>query len=717
VHIPDGYLAPAVSLALAVPTIPVWAIGTQRVKKVLNNRTVPLLAIFSALSFTVMMFNVPVPGGTTAHGVGGTLIAVVLGPWAAAIAVSTALILQALFFGDGGVLAIFANCLNMGIILPFVGYGTYRLLSAGSEVLSTRRAVAAGIGAYVGITVAAVAVGFELGLGPAFFAHDGISQYSPYGWSASIPAMILAHALGASIVEGLITGLGVAYLQRRHPEYLTSLSRVFAPDAAAEGAAPRRPLWQVATATIGAAVAVVGAVGMVEGGGDPGRMFGVDWSVVDWPAVASMLLVTLAIGAVMVPAAYLLLPRGVRRIGTMFTGLTVIVPLGLIAPGFAFGEGSAADVKNAFGYVPAGLQQLSGTFSAPLAGYDVPLPFFSKASAPLWHAAIGYEISGILGMVAVGAIVYGLARLLRGRADQDAGADATQPAAVLQPAVAPRSRDGRIGWLEETLGGMTANIEQAVFSERHARSDGWLQRRDPRVKIVGSLAAILAASLTSSVAGLVLLYAATLAAAHASRIPFGFFVKRVWLGIPFFAGIVVVPAIFFVPGVRIFDLGLGPAHLAPSWNGLAGAVIFVSRVGVSVSLAVLLVMTTPWADVLKSLRALRVPQVFVLVLSMTYRYIFLFLHTANGILLARKSRVVGRTSGGEQRRWITGTMGNLMSRAFKMSNDVYAAMLARGFSGEVRTYNTYRIRFADYAALMCVACLGLAAVFAGRLLP
>ena len=119
-HIPDGYLAPAVSLGLAAVTVPAWAVATQRVKKVLNNRTVPLLAIFSALSFTIMMFNVPVPGGTTAHGVGGTLIAVVLGPWAAVIAVSTALILQALFFGDGGVLAIFANCLNMAIILPFV---------------------------------------------------------------------------------------------------------------------------------------------------------------------------------------------------------------------------------------------------------------------------------------------------------------------------------------------------------------------------------------------------------------------------------------------------------------------------------------------------------------------------------------------------------------------------------------------------------------------
>ena len=265
--------------------------------------------------------------------------------------------------------------------------------------------------------------------------------------------------------------------------------------------------------------------------------------------------------------------------------------------------------------------------------------------------------------------------------------------------------------------GITGNIERAIFTEQHARSAGWLQRRDPRAKMVGSLVAIVAASLCASIAGLAVLYVATLAAARASRVPFGFFVKRVWLGIPFFAGIVVLPAIFFVPGPRLFDLAVGPVHLAPSINGLAGAVVFVGRVGVSVSLAILLVVTTPWADVLKSLRSLKVPPVFVLLLSMTYRYIFLFLHTANGILLARKSRVVGKTSGGEQRRWITGTMGNLMSRAFKMSNDVYAAMLARGFGGEVRSFATYRLRAADWTALLAVCLVSAAAVLAGRVLP
>ena len=293
----------------------------------------------------------------------------------------------------------------------------------------------------------------------------------------------------------------------------------------------------------------------------------------------------------------------------------------------------------------------------------------------------------------------------------------TQVAAAPQPAAKPGKREGRIGWLEQTLGGITESIEHAVFTEQHARGAGFLQARDPRAKLGMFLAVILAASLTGSLIVLAALYAVILTAARASHVPFAFFVKRVWLGIPSFAGIVVIPALFLVPGPRLFVLPVGPVQVAPSVPGIIGAVIFVARVGVSVSLAVLLVMTTPWADILKSLRLLRVPQIFVLVLSMTYRYIFLFLHTANGVLLARKSRMVARTSGAEQRRFIGGTMGNLVSRAFMMSNDVYAAMMARGFTGEVRVYTTYHLTARDVAVLTAALAIAAAAVLAGRFVP
>ena len=278
-------------------------------------------------------------------------------------------------------------------------------------------------------------------------------------------------------------------------------------------------------------------------------------------------------------------------------------------------------------------------------------------------------------------------------------------------------RDGRIGWLEQTIAGITASVEHAVFAEEHARRPGFLQALDPRAKLGMFLALVLAASLTGSLAILAGLYGVALVAAAASRLPAGFFVRRVWLGVPLFAGVVVIPSLFLVPGARLFDLPVGPVHLAPSVPGIVGAALLVARVGVSVSLAVLLVMTTPWADILKSLRALGVPQVFVLILSMTYRYLFLFLHTANDVLLARKSRVVARTSGPEQRRWIAGTLGNLVGRAFQMSTDVYSAMLARGFTGEVRVHARYRMQWRDWGSLAGALALAIGAVAGGRGLP
>jgi cobalt/nickel transport system permease protein len=149
-------------------------------------------------------------------------------------------------------------------------------------------------------------------------------------------------------------------------------------------------------------------------------------------------------------------------------------------------------------------------------------------------------------------------------------------------------------------------------------------------------------------------------------------------------------------------------------DGLRAAAIFVLRVGASVSLAILLILTTRWADILKSLRVLRVPTVFVIVLSMTYRYVFLLLHTANGMFLARKSRMVARTSGKEERWWIVSAIGVLMHRSFRMSEDVYQAMLARGFQNEIRTLTDYRLRPADWLMLaISVAAAGIA-IYAGQ---
>src|SRR6266498_2523433 len=151
-HIPDGYLSPQTCAAAYAVALPTCAIAARRVSRVVKTRNVPTLAILAALSFLIMMFNVPIPDGTTAHAVGGVLIAVLLGPWAAVIAVSIALLIQALFFGDGGVLAYGANVFNMAVVMPFVGYGVYRaIVHRNLPLASPRRPFGAAVGGYVGL--------------------------------------------------------------------------------------------------------------------------------------------------------------------------------------------------------------------------------------------------------------------------------------------------------------------------------------------------------------------------------------------------------------------------------------------------------------------------------------------------------------------------------------------------------------------------------------
>ncbi len=222
-HIPDGYLSPVTCGVMYAASAPIWYKATKKIEKTLTSRTVPLLSIFSAFSFAIMMFNAPVPGGTTAHAVGGTLIAIVLGPWAATIGVSIALLIQALFFGDGGILSFGANTFNMAIVLPFVGYAVYQLISRNAPASSSRHWIGAAIGGYVGINAAALAASIELGLQPLFFhMANGTPLYCPYGLAQTIPAMMLAHLTVAGFAEAVVTGGVVAFLQHTMP-YLLKL--------------------------------------------------------------------------------------------------------------------------------------------------------------------------------------------------------------------------------------------------------------------------------------------------------------------------------------------------------------------------------------------------------------------------------------------------------------------------------------------------------------
>ena len=220
-HIPDGYLGPATCGFFYALMLPVWTFASKIVKKTLNAKQVPLLAIGAAFSFVIMMFNVPIPGGTTAHAVGGVLVAILLGPWEACIAITVALVVQALLFGDGGIMAIGANCFNMAFVLPFAGYYSYKLISRASAVGSSRRVIAAGIAGYIGINIAAFLAGVEFGLQPLLHhTSSGQALYCPYGINVAVSMMAGEHLLIIGWIEAIVTALVVKYLQKQDPTLL-----------------------------------------------------------------------------------------------------------------------------------------------------------------------------------------------------------------------------------------------------------------------------------------------------------------------------------------------------------------------------------------------------------------------------------------------------------------------------------------------------------------
>jgi cobalt/nickel transport system permease protein len=240
-HIPDGYLSPATCAALYAGAAPFWYVSLQRMKRAFNTQMVPLLAVFAAFSFIIMMFNLPLPGGTTGHAVGVGIATIVLGPWASILGISIALIIQAVFFGDGGITTIGANCFNMAIIGSLGTYAIYRVLAGRAPIVSAQRVIAAGVAGYAAINLAALAAAVEFGIQPLLY-HDasGAPLYAPYPLHIAIPAMMIGHLTIAGLAEMVVSAGVVAYLQRSEP----ALLKRTAPGAEGNATAPSlRPLW------------------------------------------------------------------------------------------------------------------------------------------------------------------------------------------------------------------------------------------------------------------------------------------------------------------------------------------------------------------------------------------------------------------------------------------------------------------------------------------
>ncbi len=309
-HIPDGYLSPSTCAAMYGVSTPFWYGALQRMKRTLHTQTTPLLAVFSALSFIVMMFNLPLPGGTTGHAVGVSIAAIVLGPAGAILSISMALVIQALLFGDGGITAIGANCFNMAIAGALVAYAAYRLIAGRAALTSRRRVIAAGVAGYLAINVSALLAAIEFGIQPMLF-HDaaGAPLYAPYPLHIAIPAMMIGHLTIAGVAEMVLTAGVLAYLQKADPGLLEGTAPGAAPSGAESidpGWRRTRPLW----ITLGVLLALT-PVGIVAAGSAWG-----EWSPADFSNAASRRQIARASGSVAPPVAA---PSGLRRLADFWT--------------------------------------------------------------------------------------------------------------------------------------------------------------------------------------------------------------------------------------------------------------------------------------------------------------------------------------------------------------------------------------------------------------
>ena len=216
-HIPDNYLSPETCAVMGAVMVPVLAVSVKKVKEEISKARMPQLGIGAAFVFLIMMFNIPVPGGTSVHVTGAVLLAALLGPYSAVICLTTALLLQALLFGDGGILALGANTFNMAFVMPFVGYFVYKLIRG--RMRSEKGAlVGLAIGSYVGLNVSVLFTSLELGLQPLLF-HTAAGQplYCPYPLSITLPAMLIPHLTVAGIAEALFTVAVFSFIKRVSP--------------------------------------------------------------------------------------------------------------------------------------------------------------------------------------------------------------------------------------------------------------------------------------------------------------------------------------------------------------------------------------------------------------------------------------------------------------------------------------------------------------------
>jgi len=256
-------------------------------------------------------------------------------------------------------------------------------------------------------------------------------------------------------------------------------------------------------------------------------------------------------------------------------------------------------------------------------------------------------------------------------------------------------------FIERSILEVISFLKDSIFAEAYAQERGFLQSLDPRIKIISFLLIILQVLLVKNTAVLILFYLFCLLLVLASRINLWFFLKRTWIFIPLFSLFIALPAAFN-PGEALFGWQILGLKLTITRQGLEGAVIFVLRVITCVSFVVVLNLTTKHFVLLKSLSIFRIPQIFIMTLGMCYRYIYLFAGIIQDTYLAIKSRIGPGVQYRKGQEIVAWNIASLWNRSVKLNEEVYKAMLSRGYRGEALVWDNFRIRVRDYLWLLAV---------------
>ncbi len=624
-HIPDSVLSPATSAAAAVAMLPIWAAAGKHVRKNMGSRQIPLLAMGSAFCFTIMMFNIPALGGTTAHPVAGTLLAVLLGPWAAVIGVSVSLAIQALLFGDGGLMTYGANCFTMAFVLPFTGFALYRISHRLMGNSDRTRPIAAAVGSFFGINAAAGIVALLLGIQPSLFHEaNGHALFFPLGISITLPAMLITHLLVAGPAEAVVTGLVVRYLQTMSiPLYGENHSAGDLPSRRTE------KIWIGLLAMI--ALCPLGLLAKGEAWGE-------------WDAKG--------------------LSEQIAK-----QGQQAYIPKSALASeahGYKGIRGfqDYASEKGAKGYLTAGLLGTGMIVGLIWLAGRVLNKNERTHSSPSNSGEIEYQRSNMM------------------------SASPVLPewmitCSHIEPLPKSVRKGTRNRFLENTLNELTNRHASSLRIEESAKRSGYLQRIEPQVKILISLIFIISISSVRNLPLLAAIYLLVLYSAVISHLPIKPLLKRVWAFVFLFAGAIILPSTLNVvtPGRELIVLWQQP-RVSMTFPGTVVAATLMIKIAVALSLGMTLTLSTRWNSMLKGLAVLRIPTLFLTVLAMTHRYLSVIMQTAADMFTARQSRLVGPQSNSQGRSFIGAGAGALFGKSLALSEEIHQAMISRGFRGQ-----------------------------------